>query len=116
MAHFSLRFRHLEAVVRSVAKRKQRGLRITPQADLSSLARLIGIYRSIRPFFFTANGNCLLHALSLINFLSHYHLYPTWTIGVRTAPWAAHTWVQYDQFVLDTKPEKVDTYTAILAI
>ena len=48
--------------------------------------------------------------------MSKYAFYPDWVIGVTTQPWAAHSWVQWGGFLLDTNPEKVCAYTPILMI
>ena len=45
-----------------------------------------------------------------------YDVYPTWVIGVRTKPWAAHSWVQQGTLLLDANPEQVCDYSPILAI
>ena len=52
----------------------------------------------------------------LVKFLASYQVHPTWVIGVRTKPWAAHSWVQQGTLLLDSNPEEVCEYTAILAI
>ncbi|WP_116808679.1 lasso peptide biosynthesis B2 protein [Steroidobacter cummioxidans] len=77
---------------------------------------LVGIFRRLRPHTFAARDQCLFHALALVRFLAYYDVYPTWVIGVRTKPWAAHSWVQQGTLLLDANPEQVCEYTPILAI
>jgi hypothetical protein len=65
---------------------------------------------------FAAEGRCLLHALTLVKFLNRCGFYPDWVIGVTTQPWAAHSWVQWGSFLLDTTPENVCHYTPIMVV
>jgi hypothetical protein len=79
-------------------------------------ARLVHIFRQLRPYAFPAKDRCLFHALTLVRFLSRYRIFATWVIGVRGKPWAAHSWVQQGALLLDATPEQVCEYTPILAI
>jgi hypothetical protein len=84
--------------------------------DRDRAIELVGIFRRLRPHTFAARDQCLFHALALVRFLSFHGVYPTWVIGVRTKPWAAHSWVQQGTLLLDANPEQVCEYTPILAI
>jgi Transglutaminase-like superfamily len=84
--------------------------------DIFRMATMVDVFRQLRCWVFAAEGRCLLHALTLVNFLSAYGLHPEWVFGVSTQPWAAHSWVQWGQFLLDTNPEKVCPYTPILIV
>jgi hypothetical protein len=74
------------------------------------------VFRRLRPLAFVAYDRCLFHALALLLFLSRFEIYATWVIGVRTNPWAAHSWVQYDQLLLEATPEEVYAYMPIMAV
>lgn len=115
-ALYSLRGRPLIATVAAVRSRKNRRLESGAQWDLPRIARLIDIFRRLRPYLFAAEGNCLVHALTLVRFLGSHDVYPEWVIGVATQPWAAHSWVQWGNYLLDTNPEKVCRYTPILVV
>jgi hypothetical protein len=80
------------------------------------VAVLVDVFRRLRPLVFAAEGRCLLHALTLVKFLSRYDFHPEWMIGVTTQPWGAHSWVQWSNFLLDTNPEKVCGYVPILTV
>jgi hypothetical protein len=80
------------------------------------VAVLVDVFRRLRPFVFAAEGRCLLHALTLVKFLSRYDFHPEWMIGVTTQPWGAHSWAQWGNFLLDTNPEKVCGYVPILTV
>lgn len=110
-----LRFRSLHAAVESVANRKGVGNR-RDAVDMQLVADLVAIFRRLRSFTFTGRGRCLFHALVLVSFLSRYGLHPKFVMGVMIDPWAAHSWVQMDEYVLDGTPEQVRFFTPILAI
>jgi hypothetical protein len=115
-ARCSLSLRPLYLAVRSVTERKARRSGEAGVPDILKLAAAVDVFRRLRPFLFAAEGRCLLHALALVRFLSRYDLYPDWIIGVATQPWAAHSWVQWGDFLLDSNPEKVCRYTPILSV
>lgn len=77
---------------------------------------LVCLFRRLRPLAFTAKDQCLFHALALVRFLAFYSVFPVWVVGVRTRPWAAHSWVQQGTLLLDSNPEHVCEYTPILSV
>jgi Transglutaminase-like superfamily len=115
-ARCSMAWRPLFLTVEFIRKRKSCR---RPEPDIPrvlELAALVDVFRRLRPVVFAAEGRCLLHALTLIRFLSRYGFYPDWVIGVATQPWAAHSWVQWDNFLLDSNPEKVCRFQPILVV
>jgi Transglutaminase-like superfamily len=114
-ARSSLAWRPFLAIVEEVQGRKA-GASLTKPWHLSQVAGLVSVFRRLRPFWFAAEGRCLLHALTLIRFLNNHEFYPEWVIGVTTQPWGAHSWVQWGDYLLDTNPEKVCAYTPILVV
>jgi hypothetical protein len=115
-ARFSLALMSLKWTVGATQKRKARCEATGELMNVLAVAALVGAFRMLRPFVFAAEGRCLLHALVLVRFLSRYGYYPEWVIGVATQPWAAHSWVQWGDFLLDSNPEKVCRYTPILVV
>jgi hypothetical protein len=113
-ARYSLRFRPLHEVVAQISRENTRLL--STEADPDQIVRLVSIFRSLRPYVFSAKGQCMLHALTLITFLLRFEVAASWVIGVRTKPWGAHTWIQHEKLLLDSNPEKVCTFTPILAV
>jgi hypothetical protein len=109
----ALRSRPLYAIVREVGERK---LCAPEYFDEQRAIELVGIFRRLRPHIFSARNQCLFHALALVSFLARYDVYPTWVIGVRLRPWAAHSWVQQGSLLLDSNPEQVCEYMPILAV
>jgi hypothetical protein len=84
--------------------------------DMGQAIDRVSLFRRLRPFAFAAEDQCLFHALALWKFLSRYGLRATWVIGVRPRPWAAHSWVQLGDVLLDADPEHVYEYIPILAV
>lgn len=115
-ARGSLASRPLWGVVQTVQETKKRHDGAVDITYLPELVSLVCAFRQLRPFFFAAEGRCLLHALTLVRFLSLNGFYPEWVIGVATRPWAAHSWVQWGNFLLDTSPDKVCRYTPIMMV
>jgi hypothetical protein len=115
-AEYSLRWRPLNLTVEAVRSKKRRRMGLGATWDLHRIAGLIDIFRRLRPFLFAAEARCLVHALTLVRFLSLHDVFPEWVIGVATQPWGAHSWVQWGNHLLDTNPEKVCRYTPILVV
>jgi hypothetical protein len=112
-ARRSLRSRTLYSVACEISDAKRQPL---PAFDAPRAIELVCVFRRLRPFAFAAKNRCLFHALALGKFLSYYQVFPTWVIGVRARPWAAHSWVQAGNLLLDSHPEQVCEYAPILTV
>ena len=115
-ASAALRFRNLEVVVNKVRLRKARAIKRGLINDQSAMRELTAVFRLLRGFAFTGVDRCLFHALALTNFLAQFDQFPTWVIGVKTDPFAAHSWVQEASLVLDDSPEEICLFSPLLAI
>lgn len=105
------------ALAKRVAKMRRRKSKATLVCnDLQDLRQRITSFRLIRPFFYTSDNKCLLDALVLTEYLARYRHFPSWVFGVQTRPFAAHCWVQTNDFVLNDIPEHVDTFTTIMSV
>lgn len=113
---FDLRFRPLLTLARRARQSRVRALENGYKFNLQRAVQIVSVFRSIRPYIFMAEGNCLLHALTLVRFLGYYGEFPNWIFGVSSDPWTAHTWIQQDVFLLDSNPEAVCSLDVILAI
>jgi len=112
----SLKCVPLRYIVRRVYRRRSRAIANGYTLNLSHVSMLVDAFRSVRPYFFLAKDHCLLHALTLVHYLAHYGEFPLWVFGVATDPWAAHSWVQHEEFLLDCNPDKLCSLEPILAI
>jgi hypothetical protein len=108
-----LPFRH---VIRHVHRRRLAALAIGYNFNLARASDLVATFRGIRPFFFLPKDRCLLHALTLINYLAHHNEFPVLVFGVTTGPWGAHAWVQHQHFLLDCNPEDVCHLEQVLGV
>jgi hypothetical protein len=111
-----LRCLPLRFIVQHVYRRHAAAIANGYTFSVSRASALVDTFRLIRPYFFLAKDNCLLHALTLVNFLAHYGEFPLWVFGVNSDPWTAHSWVQQDHYLLDCNPESVCGLEPILAI
>ena len=115
-ARYSLARKPFAVVVSEMRVRKLNRVRDLDRYQLRRIAAMVDVFGRLRPFVFAAEGRCLLHALTLMRFLSKYQLHPEWVIGVTTQPWGAHSWVQWENYLLDSNPEKVCGYTPIMMV
>jgi hypothetical protein len=115
-ARLSLRFRSIGSIVAKARARKARNARRGPAVDLEAARRHVAAYVYLRPLLFTAKDACLFDALALTHFLARYRIFATWVFGIQTGPFAAHSWVQHDDVVLNDTPDNVRRYAPILAI
>lgn len=113
-ASWGLRHRSLLANARQVAERRER----LQNADDASghIANVVSTYLRLRPLLFTARDRCLYDSLTLVTFLAAERISAHWVIGVRIRPFAAHSWVQHDDVVLNDQHERVRAYRPILVI
>lgn len=110
----ALKRQSIQRIVSRLNDRKQRAVDRSVAAGES--IRLAKLYLHIRPLVLTARDRCLMDSLVLVEFLSAYGVFPSWVIGVRTQPFGAHSWVQEGVVVLNDMPEKVLSFTPILAV
>lgn len=110
----SLRFCSLESTVCRVERRKAN--KAVQCIDLEVVREMTRVFWVLRPFFYTVLEQCLLDSLVLIEFLALYDIYPIWVVGVRATPFAAHSWVQIEHYVLNGPPDYVRAYAPILVV
>ena len=115
-ASMMLRFLPLHRVVGRVRQSKHRGAQSSESFDISEARELVRVYEALRPFLFVGHDMCLFDSLAIFDFLRRYGLYPTWVIGVQTTPFAAHSWLQKEDVVLNDSLPHVNIYTPIMAI
>lgn len=114
IASAKLRFWSLEEIVENVKSKKARFTQAT-QEDMKART-LAAIFCYLRPLLFTARDACLFDSLVLVEFLASFNIYPSWVFGVKTQPFYAHSWVQYNDIVLNDTVEHTRAFTPILAI
>ncbi|MBM0107282.1 lasso peptide biosynthesis B2 protein [Steroidobacter sp. S1-65] len=112
-AKLSLRWRSIEATVMSVARRKEK--RASRPIDMTRARALTAAFLKLRGLF-PANYLCLFDSLALLHFLAKYDIHPTWVFAVRLEPWAAHCWVQHQQYTFNEEAEDAVAYTPVMVI
>lgn len=111
-----LRRLNLAEIASRVARLRSLGGTNDERESTAALRDAVSSYMRLRPFLFTAHDKCLHDSLTLIRFLARRRMFPAWVIGVRTRPFAAHSWVQSESRVLNDVHEHVRTYTPILIV
>jgi hypothetical protein len=111
-----LRFLPIRVVMGGVLKRKSGAIARAERFDAEVARRATEAFIRLRPLVFGAQDRCLYDSLSLTRFLSYYGQFPTCVIGVQTAPFGAHCWVQEGNVVLNDEPEYVRRFTPIFAV
>lgn len=113
-AALALRCRSIESIARRVVSRQhQLGLLGDPHSPRSVL-QAVAAYEWLRPLMLTARDRCLLDSLALVNFLASAGIASRWVIGVKTAPFGAHAWVQRAGVVLNDQHTRAKAFTPIL--
>lgn len=109
-ASWWLRWLSLGSIASRVRAARREGLGY----DVEQVLELVQRFQMLRSWSFSGKDRCLFCALSLIFFLQRYGCFPYLVIGVKTAPFAAHSWVQKDGLVLDGNPASVGHFVPIL--
>jgi hypothetical protein len=110
-ALFLTRCRSFDAIAARIRHRRRRRGQVFTTAQAREL---VSAYHYVRTWAFARAGRCLLDSLALMEFLSLYGVHPFWVVGVQVRPFSAHSWVQYDRWVLNGSPAFVRDYTPIL--
>lgn len=111
----ALRLRSLRSIVDHVARRSSRldHPEAGPQARLRDA---VAAFEALRPLMFTARDKCLYDSVALACFMASEGLKTQWVIGVKTQPFAAHSWVQTGTVVLNDLHENVRSFKPILVV
>jgi hypothetical protein len=101
---------------RRKARHRARTLNGLSSMDSDLACTLLSAFFHIRPFVYAPKGRCLLDSLALLEFLAHHDVYPDWIFGVKVVPFASHSWLQHEHYVLNGTPAHVGAYTPILVV
>jgi Transglutaminase-like superfamily len=117
-AAVNLRIRGLAGCVRRIVnlKARENAARAITKSSQQDMWQLTRDFAVAKTFLYTAKDKCLFDSVALIEFLAKHEVYPTFVIGVRPNPFAAHCWVQYGVHALNGEPGLMRRYTPILAI
>jgi Transglutaminase-like superfamily len=111
-----LRLTPFDKIVARVRRRREGSLAKPSQHNLETTKELAIQFRRLRPLVYTSCDACLFDSLVLLEFLALHACYPTWVIGVQSRPFLAHSWVQYEQCVLNGTVEYVQQFVPILIV
>lgn len=80
------------------------------------LAELYERHVRARTWFHSAPDRCLVNSLALLRFLAGHGVFPSWTFGVKIAPFAAHCWVEDDRFLYGEEIAYCRSFVPILSL
>lgn len=86
-----------------------------PLASPECLVELVAAARWAWPWI-PLDGACLQRAFQLRSLILHHGLAVDWVFGVRTWPFAAHCWLQWQDTVINDTLDRVSRYTPILVV
>jgi hypothetical protein len=112
--HWRLRFGTFASTVAGLERRRRRSCS-TSQYDAARAARLIAIFKTLRPLF-PRPYLCLFDSLALFEFLAGYDCFPHLVFGVVADPFEAHCWLQAGTVVLNDNLERTGRYKSILRV
>jgi len=105
----------LETIFNRLHRARTRIQRDRPD-DPARLKELVAEFLAVRPLIYTHRKQCLFDSIVLTGFLHLHGIAATLVIGVKTHPFGAHAWVQYDDYLLNDFPEHALRYSPIVAI
>lgn len=114
-AHGLLRYRRFDTLLGHLRSRKANRTS-WQEASITKVRDLVTVFVWLRPFCYGETNACLFDSVALTDFLYRQRIFPELVIGVRTRPFAAHSWVQHRGFVLNSIPDYLTSYTPILSI
>jgi hypothetical protein len=112
--HRRLRFGTFSRTVAGL-ERRRRHAHSTGECDAALAARLISIFRKLRPLF-PRPYLCLFDSLALLEFLAGYDCLPHLVFGVVADPFEAHCWLQAGSVVLNDDLERTGQYKPIFTV
>lgn len=82
-------------------------------ASRDEILSVAATFHRLTPYLQTTSDKCLFRSLALVRYLALSQLPASVEIGVRTAPFVAHCWVEHDGIVLNDHLDHVREYQKI---
>lgn len=97
------------------ARRWKAAVTASAKPHVSAVA-LTQTFNALSPYFISTHDECRFRSLLLFRFLTIRGGAADWVFGVRTAPFAAHCWLESGMTVLNDHAENIAQYSEILRI
>lgn len=97
---------------KAIASMQPKGSIAAASLSPDNMAAIIAQFTWLRGLV-PGSGRCLIQSMLLIRFLGHLGIRPELVFGVRTHPFEAHCWVEWDAHVLNDSPDHVRWFTVI---
>jgi hypothetical protein len=109
--YYALRTRRLDELILDMRRQKSNA-----QSKRRDVVKLAQDFLFSRPFFYTADNNCLFESLALTRFLASCGVFATMVVACRIDPFVAHAWVQHDNLILNDTAENVRSFAPIMVL
>ncbi|HTM81567.1 lasso peptide biosynthesis B2 protein [Asticcacaulis sp.] len=112
MARIGLKMAPFSSLMRRLHDRKQTRQHVSIRWELDRAAATFALTTRL----LRSSDRCLQTSVALTLFLAKLGHFPDLVLGVKTAPWAAHAWVQKGILVLNDEADRVRAFAPILVI
>jgi Transglutaminase-like superfamily len=116
LTRMRMRFMKFSRIIDRISRRKGRHDTYASEPDLDRACECQAIFETLRPLVYKKTGACLLTALSLVEFLAQYGIFPDLIFAVKVNPFRAHCYVQYRGFVMLDYASQAETYNPIMVV
>jgi hypothetical protein len=110
-----LKVSRLSDIFQRVSKIRSRHSAI-PRPGSAEIADRLDLYIQGRTLFLDWNDRCLVNSLALLNYLAPFGIFPHWVFGVQLYPFAAHCWLEDDQFIYGESFTYCRSFSIILRV
>lgn len=98
---------------RTLSKLQKQKSRVEPVEPVTADQKLVvGCFEALRPWY-PRPRVCLFDSLALMRFMLAHGLAPDLVLGVRTAPFAAHCWLELDGQLVGDRSDHCASFTPI---
>jgi hypothetical protein len=111
VARYFLSVRSLYSMMCRIERRRARQVTARRSDDLPAMRHLVQLFKRLQPLLPPTETPCLVHSLTLLEFLAAYDHFPRLVFGVQAHPFSAHCWIQHDDVVLNSTLEHVLQFT-----
>jgi hypothetical protein len=111
VARYFLSVRSLYSMMCRIEQRRAREVAADRSGDLPAMRRLVEVFKRLQPLLPPTGTPCLVHSLTLLEFLAAYGQFPRLVFGVQAHPFTAHCWIQHEDVVLNSTLEQVLQFT-----
>ena len=100
----------------SAARRWKNAIQARPAPPLERVIEIADGFNALVPFFLSTHNECRFRSLLLLRYLAFFSVSVDWVYAVRTGPFGAHCWIQYEGVVLNDYLDRTQEYKVIMSL